>query len=332
MRPPPSTGQPLGHLRRSGERRAVAEAITPRRLYHPGSMDLSGEVREALSARGYEVDGTHFLTRRPDRLAVGLRTASGVPAVGKLYRAGGGEITFQNMQAVWHSSFGERREPPGLARPIDYLEEVEVLVMENLGGQPLVELDYLAETAFRNSVELLAALHGCDAVLTSLPRTASRIVKSLRRKQARIAELAPEYASSYAAAVDAAEAAQPGDGELVCCHGDFSPRNVLQAPDRYALIDWDRLKLSDPARDVAHFGAWCWLRALHERQVRDWSALDRFTAAYAALRPGSALDGRRLDFHLAAALLRMVAARVELWREESYLIPQLIEEAARRAR
>ena len=42
--------------------------------------------------------------------------------------------------------------------------------------------------------------------------------------------------------------------------------------------------------------------------------------------------GERLDFHLAAALLRMVASRVELWREESYLIPRLIEEAARRAR
>jgi hypothetical protein len=28
----------------------------------------------------------------------------------------------------------------------------------------------------------------------------------------------------------------------------------------------------------------------------------------------------------------MVAARVELWREESYLIPRLIAEAARRVR
>jgi hypothetical protein len=295
-------------------------------------MKLSPEVHAALSARGYELDGSQFLTRRPDRLAVGLRTASGTPAVAKLYPAGGGEVAFGNMLALWRSSFGERRDPPGLARPIEYLGGVDVLVMEHLGGPPLVELDYLTEEAFGSAVELLAALHGCDAVVNSVPRSASRIVKSLRRKEARIALLAPEHAAGYRAAVDAAEAILPDDGELVCCHGDFSPRNVLQAPDRYALIDWDRLKLSDPARDVAHFGAWCWLRALHERQVRDWSALDRFTAAYAALRPGWALDERRLDFHVAAALLRMVAARVELWREESYLIPQLIEEAARRAR
>jgi aminoglycoside phosphotransferase (APT) family kinase protein len=284
-----------------------------------------------LTARGYEVDGSRFLTRRPDRLAVGLRAPSGVPAIAKLYRAGGGRVAFQNMQALWHSSFGERRNPPGLARPIEYLDGVEVLVMEHLGGRPLVELDYMEENAFRNSVELLASLHGCDAVLTSLPRSAARVVKSLRRKEARIAELAPVHAASYRAAVDAVEAAQPGDGEIVCCHGDFSPRNVLEAPDRYALIDWDRLKLSDPARDVAHFGAWCWLFSLHRRKVHDWSALDRFLAAYAALRPESALE-RRIDFHLAAALLRMVASRVELWREESYLIPQLIEEAVRRAR
>jgi Ser/Thr protein kinase RdoA (MazF antagonist) len=295
-------------------------------------MELPGEVREALIARGYEVDGSRFLTRRPDRLAVGLRTASGVAAIGKLYVRGGGEIAFQNMQALWHSSFGARRDPPGLARPIEYLDGVKVLVMEHLGGRPLVELDYLTATRFRNSVELLASLHGCDAVLTSLPRSARRIVRSLRRKEARIAELAPEHADNYRAAVDAAEAAQPRDGEeLVCCHGDFSPRNVLEAPGRYALIDWDRLKLSDPARDVAHYGAWCWLYSLHRRKVHDWSALDRFAAAYASLRPASQLD-KRLDFHLAAALLRMVASRVELWREESYLIPQLIEEATRRAR
>lgn len=297
----------------------------------PTQMGLPDEVRAALSERGFEPDGSEFLTRRPDRLTVGLRTAAGTPAVGKLYPAGGGAGAFRNMRALWESSFGERRHPPGLARPIEYIAEPEVLVMEHLGGRPLVELDYLTDEAFRNSVELLAALHGCGATLASVPRTAPRIVRSLRRKQARIAELAPEYADGYCAAVDAVERAQPGDRELVCSHGDFSPRNVLLGRTRYALIDWDRLKPADPARDVAHYGAWCWLRRLHADGSRDWSALWRFVAAYESLRPAAALR-ERLDFHLGAGLLRMVASRVELWREESYLIPQLIEEAACRVR
>jgi hypothetical protein len=286
------------------------------------------EVAAALRARGYELDGSEFLTRRPDRLAVGLCTASGTPAVGKLYPSGGGAVAYDNMLTLWGSSFGERRDLPGLARPIDYIGEPEVVVMEHLGGQPLVELDYVADEPFRNSVELLAALHGSDAILDSVPRTASRIVKSLRRKQVRIAELAPEYAAPYEAAVDAADAARIDDLELVCSHGDFSPRNVLAGVSRYALIDWDRMKLADPARDVAHYGAWCWLRALHDG-TDDWSALDRFVADYEILRPGAAVR-ERLDFHLASALLRMVASRVELWREESYLIPRLMEEATRR--
>jgi hypothetical protein len=297
----------------------------------PGQMGLPADVSAALSERGYELDGSEFLTRRPDRLTVGLRTAAGTPAVGKLYPAGGGAGAFRNMRALWESSFGERRDPPGLARPIEYIAEPEVLVMEHLGGRPLIELDYLTDEAFRNSVELLAALHGCGAVIASVPRTAPRTVRSLRRKQARIVELAPEYADSYRAAVDAVERAQPGDGELVCSHGDFSPRNVLSGRRRYALIDWDRLKPADPARDVAFYGAWCWLRRLHADGSRDWSALRRFVAAYESLRPAAALR-ERLDFHVAAALLRMVASRVELWREESYLIPQLIEEAACRVR
>ena len=218
----------------------------------PAQMELPSEVRAALVERGYALDGSEFLTRRPDRLAVGLRTAAGTPAVGKLYPAGGGSGAFRNMVALWESSFGERRHSPGLARPIEYIGEADVLVMEHLGGRPLVELDYLAEEAFRNSVQLLASLHGSDAVLASLPRTAPRIVKSLRRKQARIAELAPDYSARYRAAVDAVEKAQPGDRELVCSHGDFSPRNVLAGAGRYALIDWDRLRLADPARDIAH--------------------------------------------------------------------------------
>ena len=297
----------------------------------PAQMAVPAEVRAALTARGYELDGSEFLTRRPDRLTVGLHTAAGVPAIGKLYPAGGGAVAFRNMRALWQSSFGERRDPPGLARPIEYIAEPEVLVMEHLGGRPLVELDHTAEEAFRNSVELLAGLHGSGAELDALPRTARRIVRSLRRKQARIAQLAPEYAPRYRAAVDAVEAARPGDLELVPSHGDFSPRNVLAGRARYALIDWDRTKPADPARDVGHYGAWCWLRALHASGTHDWSALDRFVAGYESLRPGAALR-ERLDFHLAAALLRMVASRVELWREESYLIPQLIEEADRRVR
>jgi hypothetical protein len=296
----------------------------------PAQMELPDDVRTALIERGYGLDGSEFLTRRPDRLTVGLRTAAGTPAIAKLYPAGGGGQAFRNMTALWDSSFGERRDPPGLARPIEYIGGARVLVMEHLGGRPLLELDYFAEEHFRHSVIVLAALHESDARLGSVPRTARRVVRSLRRKQARIAELAPEYAASYRAAVDRVDRAQPRDRELVCSHGDFSPRNVLAAGGRYALIDWDRLKRADPARDVANYGAWCWLRALHRRGASDWSALERFIAGYASLRPCAL--GDRLDFHLAAALLRMVASRVELWREESYLIPALIEEAARRVR
>jgi hypothetical protein len=313
----------------AGILRAPTDVDRRRAARGGAQMDLPVEARAALTERGYELDGSEFLTRRPDRLTVGLRTPAGTPAIGKLYPAGGGAVAYRNMRALWESSFGERRDPPGLARPIELVEDPEVLVMEHLGGRPLIELDYLADEAFRNSVELLAALHESAAVITSVPRTAQRTVRSLRRKQARIEELAPEFAARYRAAVDAAERARPADRELVATHGDFSPRNVLAGEARYALIDWDRVKLADPARDVAFYGAWCWLRALHHRGAHDWSALERFLAAYRSLRPGSAIH-ERLDFHLAAALLRMVASRVELWREESYLIPELIEEAARR--
>jgi aminoglycoside phosphotransferase (APT) family kinase protein len=76
-------------------------------------------------------------------------------------------------------------------------------------------------------------------------------------------ELFRHWVDRHAEAVDLSEVV---DGELVPCHGDFSPQNVLVGPGGFALIDWDKLQLADPARDIAYTRAWCWAEAIrHQR-------------------------------------------------------------------
>ncbi len=296
-------------------------------MLSPADADL---FLQSLRSKGYVIDGGNFPTSRRGRVTVALITRTGIPVVAKLYPSGGGEIAYANMQELWRSSFGERRQPPGLPRPIDYLPDIGALIMERIEGRPFVELGTLDEDILDGSIRLVASLHECDAQ-PSKRRDSRRIVLSARRKAERIAELAPKFAKSIWAVVEALKAAQVEDLELVPCHGDFSPRNVLVATNGLVLIDWDRFRRADPARDVAYMGTWWWVWALRQKRLPNWFALDRVVDMYNSLRPETCVK-ERLDFYVAAGLVRMSLSLVELWREDTDLLPQLATEALRRLR
>src|SRR5512139_1433514 len=150
-------------------------------------------IIQALDRQGYRAEHGSFATGRPDQTMLALVTRRGEPAVGKVYSAAGGESTYRNMQELWHSSFGERRAPPGLPRPIEYLPGVQVLIMERLEGRPLAELGPVEGVILGGAIRLLACLHGSDAQPTR-QRDSQRILRSLRRKARSISELAPPLA------------------------------------------------------------------------------------------------------------------------------------------
>ena len=288
------------------------------------------QILQALHRAGYTTDGPDFAIGRPDRATLPLANRAGVPVVAKLFPAGGGESTFANMQELWRSSFGERRRPPGLPRPINYLPDIRVVIMERLPGRPLIELGALDASVIAGAVPLLASLHECDAH-PSRRRSSRGIVRSAKRKAERVAELAPHFASVFRELAGALEAARVEDLELVPSHGDFSPRNILVASHRLTLIDWDRFQCADPARDIASMGTWCWFWALRQGRPPDWIVLDRIVQTYTLLRPGTAI-GARLRFHVAAGLMRIAHISVELWPNDAYLVPQLTAEALRHLR
>ena len=285
------------------------------------------DIAGVLVDRGYRPDGDAFPTGRPDRATIPLRDADDRPLVAKPYPAGGGAETFAAMQELWRSSFGERRHPPGLPRPVEYIERPSVLVMERLEGRPLLELGNPPDELVDAALELLASLHASDAT-PAKRRSASGVVRSIRRKAARTSELDATLAAPFARLVDALETARPAGAPLAPGHGDFSVRNVLVATDRLALIDWDRFRLADPARDVAYLGAWSWARARRDGERGDWALLDRCATTYDRLRPEVHVQ-QRIGFYVAAGLGRIAHALVEIWHEDATVAADLLAEAER---
>lgn len=290
-------------------------------------------VLEVLGSHGYvpKLEGfTPFPVGRPDRDVFPMIAADGSAVLVKVYPGSAGETAFRNMTVLWRSSFGQGRRPPGLPKPIEYLPLPEAdqaaLVMERLEGQTLLELGTVEEH-LEPAMRLAADLHRSGVAAPRL-RNAKKLVGSVRRKVERVRVLAPHFGLDLTRVAETLEASRPRDAELVPCHGDFSARNVLVSIGRHVLIDWDRLQLADPARDVAYFGTWWWARGLRSG-IDDWRVLDHAVRTYEGLRPEVKL-APRLDFHIAAALVRIAHGLIELWPEEAHLVPRLAAEALRR--
>lgn len=279
-----------------------------------------------LMSLGYTPQDTPFTTGRPDHTTICARTPAGNLVVAKLCPNRGAQA-FENMRKLWASKFGAPRKPPGLPEPLDYIPDPGILICEHINGRPLAKAARVSESHTHGAMELLAALHECDAQPASR-RTSRGIVRSAQRKAARIAELAPQYAAAARQLADALELHRVSDTELVPSHGDFSPRNVLVAADRLVIIDWDRLQLADPARDVVYFGISTWLPRLRRGRLPDRRLLDQAVSDYKTLRPSASLD-KQLHFHIAAGLLRTACSLVELWPAEAYLVPALVTVALR---
>jgi Ser/Thr protein kinase RdoA (MazF antagonist) len=182
---------------------------------------------------------------------------------------------------------------PHVPRPLHH--DDDTCWMSVVPGQPVGARGDVGRSVdlSRSVAEMLAGLH-TSGVVVPRRRSPAKLVASLRRKvrtpdEAKVVETI----AGRAAARDVCPA--------VINHGDFSPRNVLIDENGHlSLIDFDRVQMASPARDVAYWGAWLWVTGDHS-----WAAGDAFAHDYAA-----ALVDVRPDLasHRACALVRIATS------------------------
>ncbi len=276
----------------------------------PVVLEAGDEVAAVLALLA---DAEVLADNHTDRPVVRASTAAG-PVVVKCYAdLVLARDTWCLSQQLWQSAFGEPRSPGGLPRPIALVDlpgtatqaARAAFVMEALDGEPIGargDLGRSIEPAVEmETARLLADLHR-SAVEAPRRRSVSGVVRSLSRKADDDGGRSPSFAATVAEVAALAPAA--ADRPLVVCHGDFSPRNVLATPAGLRLIDVDRARTSDPARDVAYWGAWAWATLLLRGDEPTWEVGDRFAVAYRHAG-GVSTTPVAVAFHRAAALVRI---------------------------
>lgn len=234
-----------------------------------------------------------------DRLVVRTER-NGRPVIRKQYRDDSGAGIYAAMRALWTSPFGATRATPGLPEPIAYDTATRTLDMGVVDGPALGERGHVGDLPARldDVASLLADLH-TSGVAVERRRTPAKLVRSLQRK----------LPDDHRSLIPRIEVRAPVGELLVPNHGDFSPRNVLLTPTGPALIDFDRIQMAGPGRDVQYTAAWCWVTSVmngSRSPERAWDLGDAFEAAYLEVRPRAAKDihGGRV-FHRACGLVRI---------------------------
>lgn len=284
---------------------------------------LSVDVVDVLDELGLVATGEPALvpTGHTDRPVFRVETDQGYVAA-KFFEPIRRQAPFRDHSNLWNSPFGASRNPPGLPRPLGWSNSRYCLVMEWLEGKPLARR---GEPAPRNHIReaafLLADLHSAGTRHRKT-RDVEAILRSLERKcldvgKSSIGDLARRVLDELALRL-------PEDHEFVPSHGDFSPRNLILTSAGLRLIDFDRIQLADPARDVAYYGAWSWVTGLLFDGRPDWSIGDEFTVEYLARRPDARLSPQ-LTFHKVAALVRIVHGWTVLRNDPDSAQPVLTE-------
>ena len=234
-----------------------------------------------------------------DRLVI--RTdRDGRPVIRKQYRDDSGDQIFRAMCALWMSPLGAGRGTPGLPEPIAYDAVTRTLDMAVVDGPALGARGDVGQLPHRLDAvaSLLADLH-TSGVVVERRRTPAKLLRSLERK----------LPDDHRGLIPRIEVRAPVGEHLVPNHGDFSPRNVLLTSTGPALIDFDRIQMAGPGRDVQYMAAWCWVTSVMNgsRSPDDaWRLGDAFEDAYLTTRPAAAKDIRvGRTFHRACGLVRI---------------------------
>jgi hypothetical protein len=231
-----------------------------------------GAGRDRCRGQVVQNDGTGPAT-------VALDFEGGVRAYAKFYRDDSGEHCFRVLSTLWADGFGPRGRYR-VAEPLAFFPDVNMLLLRAAPGVPLGEAvsdGHLTAGAIE-SARWLARLHQ-SSVRIGTPRYPWDVYHKLLHRLAKAAAAHPDRVDVLLDLADRLEGASRRlKLQLVQAHGQFRHIHVFIAADSVSVIDLDRSRPGDPARDVGEFIHR--MRAKHYKATGGASRADAATSAF----------------------------------------------------
>jgi hypothetical protein len=177
----------------------------------------------------------------------------------KLYFDESGRVIYEKLKALREAGFGAGERYQSV-EPLAFIPEYGMMVTRAAEGTQLSTYLGRDESAFlegvREAGRWLAKLHS-SPVRVGKPRAlvASSEVLSVGRRFAKITSRRSDYYQVGVEMIRTLEklAEDAVEGVLVQSHGQYRPIHVFTSDATVTVIDLDRTRPCDPARDVAEF-------------------------------------------------------------------------------
>lgn len=217
----------------------------------------------------------------------------------------------------------ERGEGLHCLRPLAYVAGDAAILYLRVAGRPLSDHALHsrrgAAMCFQRAGAALRAFQHLPVALASPlrpPIDFAAEIRSIKRKSEHIAVLLPLVGSAIEALLDRAQELHerlPQEPPSFT-HGDFKLEHIWVAADSLTLIDFDDVRLGDPALDLGHFLAdWQFSQAAGI-QAEQKEVYESFLAGYASGAPKERFLRARL--YEAIELVRCALRRVQLFEDD----------------
>jgi aminoglycoside phosphotransferase (APT) family kinase protein len=199
--------------------------------------------------------------------------------------------------------------------PLGAVSKLGLWLQREVAGRPLAVMlgDPAATRAAAHAGELLATLHRQPCVDTAAWTIADELLV-LNERLAALGRARPDLAARVHRLLEACQcAARLLPKPRVCgIHRDFYPEQVLVAPGRLHLVDFDLYSRGDPALDVGNFIAHLIEAAI--RETGDSTSYDlpirTFEGAYRAVMPNIAPGAIAIFTFLSLARLTQISTSI----------------------
>jgi Phosphotransferase enzyme family len=230
----------------------IAQITTPEFMAGPlvsTLPELRGRRLEPAACRVQVVqnDGTGPATLFYDVQDVGRIFA-------KLFRDHSGHHAYQVLSTLWSDGFGENSRYR-VAQPLAFMPDLNLMLARAAPGRELASASTDEElvAGAREAARWLKQLHRSPIRLGE-PRYPWDVYHKLLHRVAKAAATRPDQVETLLEQADRLEdVARRLKLQLVQAHGQFRHIHVFMAEDAVTVIDLDRCRPGDPARDVGEY-------------------------------------------------------------------------------